>query len=316
MNNVDLTIAAAVVRRAERLLRPADYRAPVFQLIEARDPTFVSEHFVGPSGRTSRGINRTKKKLTRAQPVSREEVEQVLKAIRALRPAVAIQDGAVPTIDQELQDSFPAWSEFRSKVANYVGSVARLDHDKPLATAFLVAPNLLMTNRHVVCKLIDGTGPLPEGSLTAQFGSQAPTVVGTGRNPVTEVLAVHRDVDLALLRVQDQSSSVIPFDLEVPREAEAVATIGFPIQEDQAPGFNDMFLPEGFGVKRVSPGEMTRVFVRACWHDCTTVKGNSGSPIFSLSSGKIVAVHREGDFLETNRAVVGPTAAEFVKQYA
>jgi hypothetical protein len=316
VNNVDLPIAAAVVRRAERLLRPVDYRAPVFQLIEARDATFRGLHIVGPSGRTSRGINRTKKKLTRAQPVSREEVEQLLKAIRALRPAVAIQDGTVPMIDKELQDSFPAWSEFRSKVANYVESVARLDHDKPLATAFLVAPSLLMTNRHVASKLRDGTGPLPKGSLTAQFGSQAPTVVDTGRKPVTEVLAVHRDVDLALLRVQDHISSVIPFDLEVPEKAGTVAAIGFPIQEDQAPGFNDMFLPEGFGIKRVSPGEMTRVFVRACWHDCTTVGGSSGSPIFSLSSGKIIGVHREGKFLKTNKAVVGPTAAEFVKQYA
>ncbi|MFY0575140.1 hypothetical protein ACN28S_12880 [Cystobacter fuscus] len=39
------------------------------------------------------------------------------------------------------------------------------------------------------------------------------------------------------------------------------------------------------------------------FHDCTTLSGNSGSPLFDLSTGLVVGVHATGKFAWRNTAV-------------
>jgi V8-like Glu-specific endopeptidase len=45
------------------------------------------------------------------------------------------------------------------------------------------------------------------------------------------------------------------------------------------------------------------------YHDCTTLAGNSGSPIFALDSGEVVAVHANGMYLARNRGPTGRALA-------
>jgi len=40
------------------------------------------------------------------------------------------------------------------------------------------------------------------------------------------------------------------------------------------------------------------------FHDCSTTQGNSGSPVFLISSGKVGGIHRSGYFMYRNEAVV------------
>jgi endonuclease G len=49
-------------------------------------------------------------------------------------------------------------------------------------------------------------------------------------------------------------------------------------------------------------------------HDCSTLGGNSGSPIVSLKTGYVVGVHREGFFLERNVAVRSNCIQSFVSK--
>jgi V8-like Glu-specific endopeptidase len=48
------------------------------------------------------------------------------------------------------------------------------------------------------------------------------------------------------------------------------------------------------------------------FHDCSTTQGNSGSPIFSLRSSLVAAIHRSGFFMYRNEAVDGASLRKFV----
>lgn len=310
---MDLASPASIAHRAERWLRPVDFRAPLYQELARRDPGFRPEHIVGPGGEDSPAIEEIKKGLRSGDEVSEQDLKDLQKAVRALRPALAIRSGRVPDVDGELLKVFPEWPEFRAEVQDYLGSIARLVREEPLATAFIVAPDLVMTNRHVVTELTKGTNRLG-ADVSAEFGAETPDVEAARRTAVTGLVAVHEFADLALLRIEPNGRPVIPFDLDVADET-PVAAVGFPVQDDQAPEYNDMFEQEGFGVERVSPGEVMELRGDELFHDCTTLQGNSGSPVFSLASGKVVAVHREGYFLERNEAVLASTAVAFVAEY-
>ena len=85
-------------------------------------------------------------------------------------------------------------------------------------------------------------------------------------------------------------------------------TIGYS-GEDEAN--NPLFLAgvfDGtFGVKRAAVGEVLDSSESLFFHDCSTTQGNSGSPIFSLTSGRVAGIHRAGFFMYRNEAVDGAT---------
>jgi endonuclease G len=48
------------------------------------------------------------------------------------------------------------------------------------------------------------------------------------------------------------------------------------------------------------------------YHDCSTLGGNSGSPVLSLADASVVALHRDGYFTYRNEAVDGASLGAFV----
>jgi hypothetical protein len=70
-----------------------------------------------------------------------------------------------------------------------------------------------------------------------------------------------------------------------------------------------------YNVKRLQPGQGAgRASARASFgHDCSTLGGNSGSPIFSMKTGRVVGLHRDGYFLYRNEAVDGASLDEFIR---
>jgi endonuclease G, mitochondrial len=66
-----------------------------------------------------------------------------------------------------------------------------------------------------------------------------------------------------------------------------------------------------YGIKRLQPGALQGVantasfgkVVRAAAHDCSTLGGNSGSAIFDLTTGEVLALHFGGQYHEKNYGV-------------
>jgi endonuclease G len=128
-------------------------------------------------------------------------------------------------------------------------------------------------------------------------------------------IMMHPYFDLALLRL-DQAATPTPLVLSAdataaPDQAD-IALIGYPDfnpEEDEGPQRD--VIGDHFGVKRLHPGRMGTIgavrsydkLVESRGHDSSTLTGNSGSPVISLATGKVVGVHFYGRLRKMNWAV-------------
>lgn len=185
-------------------------------------------------------------------------------------------------------------------------------------TGFVVGDDLLMTNRHVAELFVRGLGRedltfLPGHAAEVDFGQE----IGGGEGvpfAVRSVRMIHPYWDAALLAVE--GLDVEPLELLTTDPAgladREVAVIGYP-------GFdarNDAELQYRifrrlFNVKRLQPGRLrgrAKIasfgnVVDAVTHDSSTLAGNSGSAVIELETGKVVALHFAGRYLEANFGV-------------
>jgi V8-like Glu-specific endopeptidase len=57
-------------------------------------------------------------------------------------------------------------------------------------------------------------------------------------------------------------------------------------------------------MRRASVGEIRDGSLSpTIFHDCSTTQGNSGSPVFLLTTGEVAGIHRSGYFMYRNEAV-------------
>ena len=113
--------------------------------------------------------------------------------------------------------------------------------------------------------------------------------------------------DVALLRITGEN---LPAALPLaPAEAgldDLVALVGYPAYDDRnddqamAHYFRDLY-----NVKRFAPGKVMQALSAGVVlrHDCTSLGGNSGSPLIRLSDGKVVGLHYSGVYGVANSAV-------------
>jgi hypothetical protein len=95
-----------------------------------------------------------------------------------------------------------------------------------------------------------------------------------------------------------------------------VVAVGYPSDDPlRNPLFISAIFDDRFGVKRAAPGEVTGLASQSIFHDCSTLGGNSGSPILSMKSAHVVGMHRDGFFMYRNEAVNGALLNEFVKKH-
>ncbi|MFF2276179.1 DNA/RNA non-specific endonuclease [Agromyces sp. NPDC058126] len=247
---------------------------------------------------------------------------------RVGRPPMLVRNGEVEIGPDDLVD-FPAGTDALIKGAEAlipsVGRVEFLNHRMAWGgTGWVIREDgdarVVATNRHVA-KLVaervaDGSGAFlrsPSGVLyraNLDFKEEVTSNPGDATPfKVEKVLYLADDLsaDVALLRIvgDDLPSTFELADEEAERDA-LVAIIGYPAfdsRNDQnlmAKYFGDIF-----DVKRFAPGKVLQPLGGGgkLTHDCTTLGGNSGSPLFDLHTGKVVGLHFSGLFGVENSAV-------------
>src|SRR5262245_7931194 len=227
-------------------------------------------------------------------------------------------------MDADLSQTFPEWTTFRQSVKPYLYSIGRIDSlstQKSIGTGFLVADKLFVTNRHVLDHLSCGTNMLEKGQAVVRFGQEQGTPDTQGVTEITGVIAVHESLDIALLAIESASNAPKRTPLSVEANpvnvGDDVVAVGYPFDDPaRNPLFINALFGGKFGVKRAAPGEVLKTVRSSIFHDCSTLGGNSGSPILSMKTARVVGLHRDGFFMYRNEAVAGASLGDFVSQYA
>jgi hypothetical protein len=275
-----------------------------------------------------------------------ETIDRGLEAIilKFGRPAYFVQDDTFDT------ERTPSTSKTVDSVVNKaravieaaiprVGRINLRDHRAPwVGTGWVVAPNVLVTNRHVAREFAERQGEAFV-FIEAEDGRSAKAYLDTYREHQRHKEAVFRlkkvlwiepqakgHADVAFLSIDERSED----DLGQPRPIELMddssynalplqawaAIIGYPAYSIYNDAQDQQRIFEGvFNVKRMQPGLITaKRNDGVVTHDATTLGGNSGSAVIDLASGKAVALHFGGLEGQTNNAVAAPVVASLLKQ--
>jgi V8-like Glu-specific endopeptidase len=251
--------------------------------------------------------------------------ERGLEAIVVLvgRPALLVQGGT-------FADPPDTWSilirpDVRPRIEANLQSVGRIEvtgHPSGmdwLGTGFLVADDVVMTNRHVAVEFArtrDGASWEFYPGMKARIDYVEELDATTKAEfKVSEVIGIHDSVDLALLRVARRGSPGArkpkPLALAAkPKLAKErkVYVVGYPASDSRRNDPIEMrrIFESIFDVKRLQPGQLTGLSSggKIVGHDCSTLGGNSGSCVIDLDTHQVVALHFSGKYLIGNSAVV------------
>jgi Trypsin-like peptidase domain len=207
------------------------------------------------------------------------------------RPALLVIDGKVEDPDS------PIWGQIstnKDKINKIIGSVGRIEIEghptaTNIGTAFLVAENILITNRHVALEF---------GNQQLQFKPGLKAYVDykeyfyptdqEEEYDIKEILYIDQTYDLAVLKTSNRNKSSIPLSLKgnAPSNIESmdVFTCGYPAHPRRVEQKIANTIFGGiYGAKRVLPGKClgfdTFNGLQIIGHDCSTLMGNSGSPV-------------------------------------
>ncbi len=269
--------------------------------------------------------NRAIDKMRTGQPLDAQEMYSVEAIVLPKeRPVVFVRNNTYPTPESP-------WTHFsgtgiKANIERAIPSIGRVELPSNLSipyggTAFVVGPNLLMTNRHVAELFAQGLGT----SVTFRSGQDAAwdyvreyqiAVENTTTLTINKIVMIHPYWDMALLIVSGLKASQQPLRLATvdPREIDGhdVAVIGYPAKDGRSDlELQDRIFKRVYNVKRLQPGKLkTRAVVgsfgksvNAITHDSSTLGGNSGSAVVLAETGDVVALHFAGIYLKANYAV-------------
>jgi S1-C subfamily serine protease len=252
-----------------------------------------------------------------------QQVAALQAVVRAMRPSMLSRKGTVDPLPVEANPVFPNWTAFAAGILPYLYTIGRVDRKAtgpkapdPFGTGFLLTPELFLTNHHVVTKITEGTDIIEAGTVEVRFVQEfgAPDEPAV---PVLEVYGFHPDEDAAILRLARcaalESRKPLLWSTSPLVDGSNVVVVGYPSADSRNPLFVDTIFGGKLSVKRLAPGEFIGTKRGALFHDCSTLGGNSGSPLVDMTTGAVVGLHRDGSFLARNEAVGIEALGDFVR---
>lgn len=254
------------------------------------------------------------------------------------RPIARIRDNQVTT--EFLGKALPSWvadiavaKPLLDRAIPAVGRVEVTNGEQPwVGTGWLIADDILVTNRHVASEFAFGTDAsgfvFKAGARGGRMSSEIDFLEEEGRAdeaeyPIVDVLwiASEGQPDVAFLRVRPlPGKPPLPKPIEladtVPDPGSKIAAIGYPAKVGS--GEDNYLAVQYFGEvyekKRLALGYVGDVTADVVKHDCSTLNGNSGSVLIDLRTGKAVGLHRSGYLTNTaNLAVPAPVLRDLLR---
>ena len=188
-------------------------------------------------------------------------------------------------------------------------------------SAWLVAPGVVVTNRHVLLQPdLQLVEPRTEGgfrvkadvAIAVDFTSDNRQSAAPVRRNVTGVAYLAPDadpVDIAVLAIEPVDT-LTPLDFSPAADAPRnLFVVGHPAPMVYAPDAVQAVFRDLDGRKRVSFGKLfgQAPSGRDLAHDASTVGGYSGAPVVGISDGKVAGLHYYGDPTRGNLAVTSAT---------
>lgn len=238
------------------------------------------------------------------------------------RPSLLVRNGTYEEPDS------PTWRStlalHRSNIEEAIARVGRVElfnhpYFEWVGTAWIVAPQIVVTNRHVAKEFARKTEQGYEHARNRYNGDSILSKVDFREEyeindevevPVAQILYIAPDdaPDIALLRLEGDVPLPDPIPLAdgVPEQRQLVGVIGYPAF-DSRNGADAMrrYFGEVYDVKRFAPGRVMDALTAQHYfkHDPTTLGGNSGSAVIALETGDVVGLHFSGEFKHGNFAV-------------
>ena len=248
--------------------------------------------------------------------------------IRMMRPAPWFEEGELKPLPNYVAGTFSEWKHFQALVQPYVRSIGRIDRvsvvapvkdtDNTVGTGFVVSyeRDLLVTNKHVLHDLSSGSYKLEKGQAIVSFQREFNTIPEEGPVNIIGVEDVSKTLDIALLKLEktvvSDGRKAISFNPDPAAAGTSVVAVGFPCDDGRNPLFVRPLFGENFGWKRAAPGLIIGSDTDYYFHDCSTLGGNSGSPLLSMKDASLVGLHHEGKFTYRNEAIKTTLVKDFL----
>ncbi|WP_430421387.1 trypsin-like serine peptidase [Methylibium petroleiphilum] len=252
------------------------------------------------------------------------------------RPALRLPKGKVqpPLTDLAKNERWVILvASARDHINRVASSIARLNlqrsdgRDEHIGTAWRLGADLIVTNRHVVARMV--SDPTLEPSLWALDPGRSCVVDFSVTDEPAESVrhcvasldycAPEQAIDVAVLRLRSNGQP-FPAPLEVSADrlklgqyvdgdasrfvGAEVYVVGHPLE--RLPTLETLrVFGDADGRKRCSPGETTGLQVAdpVFEHDCSTLGGSSGSAVFDAYEHRIVGIHMGGRRTSPSAAV-------------
>lgn len=312
--------------------------------LSVRDPALYKE-LTAQAESKERSLSSSNKALLEAAPRRIAEAEVSFETIvQKGRPALFVLEDrieeATPLGDPVSQLMVQRVMDAADRINPFMPLIGRIDvANHPagfpyVGTGWLIQPGLLCTNRHVA-ELIGRCDGRQFTFSRGRFGKELGVTFNRRheRDPGTNSQADSFNItriawiepaggpDLALLHVDmPDSGGTVPRFLTIADHngtaGDDVVTIGYPARayEDAIP--DQQWMDEIYGgiydVKRAAPGQLDTPAENSTTYDCTTLGGASGSPVLSLTTGKVVALHYAGLYKIENYGV----PADVLRRYS
>ncbi|MFT6046362.1 MAG: endonuclease G [Arenicella sp.] len=253
------------------------------------------------------------------------ELEKVVVAFK--RPSLLVKNGRLEqTLSEEWGALLDLHADDLGRAMAAVGRIELKNHESLEwnGTGFLIAGNRIVTNRHVAKDFVKRNGTGFEWKTNDYSGKYVTANVDffeEHKNPEekefkisdVEYLANDDAADLAILTLAE-SPDIAPLEMFYDAEpGRMIVAAGYPWKDSRATSkleeIHLRIFKDIYNVKRAAPGQILENNGDRLHHDCSTLKGNSGSACIDLETGTLVGVHYGGS-TNHNRAVTSRKLAE------